>query len=225
MGAKARRRSSTPGPIPHEVAFPLTDPCPPAALGRCPWGELHPLLTAYHDEEWGVPLTDDRKLFEFIVLEGAQAGLSWLTILKKRPGYRRAFHDFDPQAVARMGEEDVERLIQNSAIIRNRRKIAGTLTNARAFLAVQERFGSFARYLWDFFGGIPRQNSWERPEDVPPLTPEAERLSADLKRRGFVFVGPTVCYSHMQAVGMVNDHLVSCFRHAAVAALGKNPPL
>lgn len=190
---------------------------------RCPWSTSHPLLTVYHDEEWGVPLTDDRKLFEFLLLESAQAGLSWLTILKKRPGYRQAFHDFDPQAVARMGESDVERLLQNPAIIRNRRKVEGALRNARAFLAVQEHFGSFARYMWSFCEGRPRQNAWVLPEELPAITPEAERLSADLKRRGFVFVGPTVCYAHMQAVGMVNDHLVSCFRHAAVASSEQGP--
>ena len=192
-------------------------PSDTATLPRCPWSATHPLLAVYHDEEWGVPLTDDRKLFEFLLLESAQAVLSWLTILKKRPGYRRAFLDFDPQAVARMGDDDVNRLLEDPAIIRNRRKIAGALGNARAFLEVQEHFGSFARYMWSFVENEPRQNAWTRPEDLPTTTPEAERFSADLKRRGFTFVGPTVCYAHMQAVGMVNDHLVTCFRHAGVA--------
>ena len=188
---------------------------------RCPWAGNDPLYLAYHDREWGVPVTEDRLLFEFLLLEGAQAGLSWITILRKREGYRKTFAGFDPQEVARWGEERVEAILADpdAGIVRNRRKVRGALANARAFCAVQEEFGSFAAYLWRFVEGVPITNRWERNEDIPAVTPLAERLSKDLKARGFSFVGPTICYAHMQAVGMVNDHLVSCFRHAEVAAL------
>lgn len=184
---------------------------------RCPWPGSDPLYLAYHDREWGVPVRDDRTLFEFLVLEGAQAGLSWLTILRKREGYRRAFAGFDAEAVARFGERDVERLLQDASIVRNRRKVEAAVRNARLFLEVQEERGSFAGYLWDFVDGAPRVNRWREMAEVPAVTPLAETLSRDLKRRGFAFVGPTVMYAHMQATGMVNDHLVDCFRWKELA--------
>ncbi|MBP9502925.1 MAG: DNA-3-methyladenine glycosylase I [Candidatus Promineofilum sp.] len=183
---------------------------------RCPWATDDPLYIAYHDREWGVPLHDDRALFEFLVLEGAQAGLSWLTILRKRENYRRAFDGFDPAAVARFDEARVAALLGDPGIIRNRLKINSAVGNARAFLKVQDEFGSFAAYMWAFVGGRPIVNRWESLRQVPAQTAESRALSQDLKRRGFSFVGPTIMYAHMQAVGMVNDHLVGCFRHAAV---------
>ncbi|MGI9245789.1 MAG: DNA-3-methyladenine glycosylase I [Steroidobacteraceae bacterium] len=167
----------------------------------------------YHDSEWGVPLHDDRPLFEFLVLEGAQAGLSWSTILRKRAGYREAFADFDPARVARFDARRVERLLQFDGIVRNRLKVESCIVNARCFLQVQEEFGSFARYSWQFVGGRPIVNSWTAMDQVPATSPESDAFSADLKRRGFKFVGSTIMYAHMQATGMVNDHLVSCFRH------------
>jgi DNA-3-methyladenine glycosylase I len=181
---------------------------------RCAWVGEDPLMIAYHDQEWGVPLHDDRRLFEFLVLEGAQAGLSWLTILHKREGYRAAFADFVPERVAAFDEGDVQRLLSDARIVRNRRKIEAAVGNARALLAVQEEFGSFDTYVWAFVGGAPIENRWKSLADIPSLTPEAERLSRDLKIRGFRFVGPTICYAHMQATGMVNDHTVDCFRWA-----------
>lgn len=186
---------------------------------RCPWATDDPLYIAYHDREWGVPLHDDRALFEFLVLEGAQAGLSWLTILRKRENYRRAFDGFDPAAVARFDEARVAALLDDPGIIRNRLKINAAVGNARAFLKVQDEFGSFAAYMWAFVGGRPIVNRWESLRQVPAQTTESRALSQDLKRRGFSFVGPTIMYAHMQAVGMVNDHLVGCFRHAAVVSL------
>lgn len=186
---------------------------------RCPWATDDPLYIAYHDREWGVPLHDDRALFEFLVLEGAQAGLSWLTILRKRENYRRAFDGFDPAAVARFDEARVAALLDDPGIIRNRLKINAAVGNARAFLKVQDEFGSFAAYMWAFVGGRPIVNRWESLRQVPAQTAESRALSQDLKRRGFSFVGPTIMYAHMQAVGMVNDHLVGCFRHVAVASL------
>ena len=186
---------------------------------RCPWGASDPLYVPYHDEEWGVPLHDDRRLFEMLVLEGAQAGLSWLTILRRREGYRRAFDRFDPQAVARYGARDVERLLADAGIIRNRLKIASAVNNARAFLAVQEEFGSFDSYIWGFVDGRPTRNAWTKLEEVPAQTPVSNAMSRDLRKRGFTFVGPTICYAHMQATGMVNDHLVGCFRHREVRLL------
>ena len=186
---------------------------------RCPWATSDPLYVSYHDEEWGVPLHDERRLFEMLVLEGAQAGLSWLTILRRREGYRRAFDRFDPQAVARYGPRDVERLLADDGIIRNRLKIDSAINNARAFLAVQEAFGSFDSYVWQFVDGRPTQNTWTTLEEVPTQTPVSNTMSKDLRKRGFTFVGPTICYAHMQATGMVNDHLIGCFRHREVRPL------
>jgi DNA-3-methyladenine glycosylase I len=182
---------------------------------RCPWCGDDPLYVSYHDQEWGVPCHDDRRLFEFLILEGAQAGLAWITILRKREGYRRAFAGFDPAVVARYGDADVARLLADPGIVRNRLKIAGAITNAGAFLAVQEEFGSFAAYQWHFVGEQPIRNAWTRLADIPAETDISRTLSRDLKARGFKFVGPTIVYAHMQAVGMVDDHLVSCHRHGA----------
>ncbi len=187
-------------------------------MARCPWCGDDPLYVAYHDTEWGVPLRDDARLFEFLILEGAQAGLSWITILRKRENYRRAFAGFDAQRVARFGAADVARLMADAGIVRNRLKIAGAIANARAFLAVQEEFGSFADYQWRFVDGRPIRNAWRSLAEIPAATPVSDALSKDLKRRGFKFVGSTICYAHMQAVGLVNDHLVDCPRHRAVAA-------
>jgi len=170
-------------------------------------------MIAYHDNEWGVPQHDDRVLFEFLILEGAQAGLSWETILKKRENYRVAFDAFDPARVARYDARRVAKLMTNQGIVRNRLKIDSTIANAKAFLLVQKEFGSFDRYLWSFVDGQPRLNTFKSPKEIPARTPESDTLSKDLKRRGFNFVGSTICYAMMQAVGMVNDHLTTCFRH------------
>ncbi len=186
------------------------------AIERCPWAKTD-LSIAYHDTEWGVPVHDDRRLFEFLVLEGAQAGLSWETILRKREAYRTAFDNFEIQAVAEYGARKVEQLLTNPGIVRNRLKITAAITNARAGLAVQKELGSLDAFLWSFVGGRPRANRWRSLAQVPARTSEAEAMSQDLLKRGFRFVGPTICYAFMQAVGMVNDHLVSCFRHADVA--------
>jgi len=186
---------------------------------RCAWAGSDALYVAYHDEEWGVPVHDDRLLFEFLVLEGAQAGLSWLTILRKREHYRRAFAGFDPVKVARFARPRIERLLLDPGIVRNRQKIEAAIGNARAFLKVQDSFGSFDAYVWRFVGGRPLQNRWRRMQDLPPKTEQSEAMSKDLRQRGFRFVGPTICYAHMQATGMVNDHMVDCFRHAEVARL------
>ena len=183
---------------------------------RCGWART-PLGIAYHDAEWGVPVHDDQILFEFLTLEGAQAGLSWEMILKKREAYREAFVGFDPARVARFTPSRVERLLQNPGIVRNRLKVAGTVRNAKAFLAVQREFGSFDTYLWNFVGGTPRVNHWRTLRQVPARTSESDALSRDLRVRGFTFVGSTICYAFMQAVGMVNDHTVDCFRHRRVA--------
>jgi DNA-3-methyladenine glycosylase I len=180
---------------------------------RCSWVGTDPLYVAYHDQEWGVPVHDDRKLFEFLILEGAQAGLSWLTILKKREAYRQAFADFNPEIVAGYDETKIKELSTNSGIIRNRRKIVSAVQNARAFLATQRECGTFDQYLWRFVKGRPIKNSWAQFEDVPAKTKESEEMSKDLKKRGFTFVGPTICYALMQAVGMVNDHVTDCFRY------------
>lgn len=185
---------------------------------RCPWAEHEP-NTAYHDTEWGVPLHDDRALFELLILEGAQAGLSWTTILNKRENYRRAFDNFDAKKIAKYGDKKVAALLADPGIVRNRLKIAATIGNARAFLAVQREFGSFDRYLWAFVGGRPIVNRRRTPKDVPARTPESDALSKDLLARGFKFVGSTIIYAFMQATGMVNDHLVSCPRHKACARL------
>jgi DNA-3-methyladenine glycosylase I len=184
-------------------------------LSRCAWART-PLSIDYHDREWGVPVHDDRTLFEFLTLEGAQAGLSWETILRKRDGYRAAFANFAPAAVARFTPARVERLLQNPGIVRNRLKVAGAVRNARAFLEVQDEFGSFDAYLWRFVGGEPRMNRWKSHGMIPPRTEESDALSRDLRRRGFTFVGSTICYAFMQAVGLVNDHTVGCFRRDQV---------
>ena len=182
-------------------------------IRRCAWSTSDPLSIAYHDQEWGVPVHDDRLLFEFLVLEGAQAGLSWLTILRRRENYRQAFDQFDPQKVALYDDEKVLELLNNPGIIRNRAKINAAIGNARAFLAIQEEFDSFDAYIWRFVGGKAIQNSWTDIAQIPARTAEAEVLSKDLVRRGFKFVGPTICYAHMQATGMVNDHTTDCFRY------------
>lgn len=178
-------------------------------------------MIVYHDEEWGVPLHDDRRLFEFLLLDGAQAGLSWETILKKRENYRRAFDDFEPQAIARYDEKKMKQLLANPGIVRNRQKVASTVKNARAFLEVQADFETFDTYIWQFVGGHTIQNEWRTLSQIPAKTAESEAMSADLKRRGFGFVGPTICYAFMQAAGMVNDHTVDCYRHAECVALSQ----
>lgn len=185
-------------------------------MPRC-FGDNNPVYAAYHDEEWGVPVHEDTVLFEFLILEGAQAGLSWETILRKREHYRKAFVGFDPARVARFTPTRVERLLQNAGLVRNRLKIEGTVKNARAFLQVQREFGSFASYAWSFVGGEPRQNEWQSMRDVPARTAESDALSKDLKKRGFSFVGSTIMYAWMQAIGLVNDHYVGCPRYKAVA--------
>src|SRR5262245_50310836 len=192
----------------------------PSRRSRCAWAR-DPLDIVYHDEEWGVPVHDDRTLFEFLILEGAQAGLSWATILRKRDGYRRAFAGFDPVRVARFTAARVARLLANPAIVRNRAKIEATVGNARALLAVQREHGSFDAYLWDFVGGRPRQNAWRVVKHVPAETDESRALSRDLVRRGFRFVGPTICYAFMQAFGMVNGHVVDCYRWREVSRLAR----
>lgn len=193
---------------------------------RCPWCGEHDDYRAYHDDEWGVPLTDDRQLFEFLMLEGAQAGLSWLTILRKRDGYRRVFEDFDRERLARWTPAQLESAQASTAIVRNRLKIRAVVTNARAAIELAEHGPGLPRFLWDFVDGSPVQHRRQRHSDVPAETPTSRRLSKELKRRGFTFVGPTICYAFMQAVGMVNDHLVDCHRHEACATLGRNftPP-
>ena len=189
---------------------------------RCRWAEGVSLdYIRYHDEEWGVPVYEDRTQFEFLVLEGAQAGLSWSTILNKRKGYRKAFADFDPQKVARFTAKRVEKLLQDPSIVRNRLKVESTVTNARAFLAVQDEFGSFSDYIWGFVDGEPVQNKFRRDRDIPATSPVSDALSKDLKKRGFKFVGSTIIYAHMQATGLVNDHVVGCFRHKPCAAMAR----
>lgn len=189
---------------------------------RCGWCEGNELYEAYHDHEWGVPEHDDRNLFEFLVLEGAQAGLSWITVLKKRACYRAVMKNFDPVVISGWGEAEIVALMHETGIIRNRRKLESTLFNARAFLRTQEEFGSFDAYIWRFVEGVPIQNSWISLNEVPVQTPTAEIMSKDLKKRGFSFVGPTICYAFMQAVGMVNDHIVSCYRHRELQGLDLN---
>lgn len=187
---------------------------------RCDWGPRGgELMIAYHDEEWGVPVHDDRRQFEFLTLESAQAGLSWLTVLRKREAYRRAFAEFDPENVARFTAKRIERLLADPGIIRNRLKVTAAVNNARRFLAVQEDFGSFDNYLWGFVDGRPIQNRITRMKELPATSKQSDALSKDLKQRGFKFVGSTIIYAHMQAVGMVNDHLVTCFRHKACAKM------
>ena len=191
------------------------------AVTRCSWCGDDPLYVAYHDEEWGVPVYDDRTLFEFLILEGAQAGLSWSTILKKREGYRAAFDGFDPTIVARYDERKTAELLADPGIVRNRLKVASAVSNAQAFLAAQEEHGSFSNYIWAFVDGTPIQNEWRTLAEIPAKTPLAETISKDLKKRGFRFVGPTIVYAHMQATGMVNDHLVGCFRYPEIVAMSR----
>jgi DNA-3-methyladenine glycosylase I len=186
---------------------------------RCAWCGSDPLYVRYHDSEWGIPVHDDRRLFEFLILEGAQAGLSWLTILKKRENYRRAFHGFDPQIIAAYSDADVRRLLADSGIIRNRLKIESTIRNARGVLKIIDEIGSFAAFLWRYVEDQPIQNAWRSLAELPARTETSDRISKDLKRRGFNFVGSTICYAFMQAVGMVNDHVVDCFRFDEVKRL------
>jgi len=190
---------------------------------RCRWAEgVNLAYIEYHDKEWGVPVWDDRKQFEFLILEGAQAGLSWSTILNKRDGYRRLFVDFDPQKVARFTDKRVQKILLDAAIVRNRLKVQSAVTNAQAFLKVQQEFGTFCDYIWGFVDGQPVQNRFRKDADVPATSPQSDALSKDLKQRGFKFVGSTIVYAHMQATGMVNDHVTRCFRHKACVALAKS---
>jgi DNA-3-methyladenine glycosylase I len=191
-------------------------------MKRCEWANKKEFERSYHDNEWGVAIHDDRSLFEFLVLEGVQAGLSWSTILRKREGYRKAFDNFDARKISQYSEADVSRLLANPEIIRNRLKINATITNATAFLQVQEQYGSFDRYIWQFVNGRPIQNSWEKVTDIPSSSPESEAMSKDLKKRGFKFIGTTICYAFMQAVGMVNDHVVGCFRYEELKNKGEH---
>ena len=194
----------------------------PKKIIRCKWAEGVSLdYIEYHDKEWGVPVYDDAVQFEFLLLEGAQAGLSWSTILNKREGYRRAFAGFDVEKVARFTSKRVEKLLKDPAIVRNRLKVESAVTNAQAFIAVQEEFGSFSKYVWSFVDGMPIQNRFRKDSDVPATSPESDALSKDLKKRGFRFVGSTIVYAHMQATGLVNDHVTGCFRHRPCARLGK----
>ncbi len=202
MAKKMRSQQSEPAPEPKEEKI------------RCGWCAAAPEYIRYHDEEWGVPLHDDLALFEFLILEGAQAGLSWLTILRKRDAYRRAFAQFDPEKVARFGDKDVARLLADAGIVRNRLKIAAAITNARLFLEVAAKHGSFDAFIWNFVDGKPTVNHWKRLEQIPAKTAASDTISREMKKLGFKFVGSTIIYAHMQATGMVNDHLVSCFRHA-----------
>jgi DNA-3-methyladenine glycosylase I len=218
LGLRSRRRVMiTFGLNRLPSRFPNRDSRLP--MPRC-FGDSSELYARYHDEEWGVPVHDDQRLFEFLILEGAQAGLSWSTILNKRENYRRAFSDFDAARVARYTPARIDKLLQDPGIVRNRLKVAGTVKNAKAFLDVRREFGTFDAYIWTFVGGKPRQNRWRSLKDVPPRAAESDAMSKDLKRRGFTFVGSTICYAFMQAVGMVNDHALTCPRHDAVAKLG-----
>lgn len=186
---------------------------------RCTWAGSDPLYQSYHDTEWGVPCFDDQRLFEFLILEGAQAGLAWITILRKRANYLKNFDDFDPRKVARYSQKRIEKLLQDPGIVRNRLKVESTVTNAEAFLLIQEKHGSFSDYLWDYVDGEPITNHWRTINQVPASTPLSDQLSKDLKKAGFRFVGTTICYAYMQAVGMVNDHTTDCFRHSEVKQL------
>jgi DNA-3-methyladenine glycosylase I len=183
---------------------------------RCEWCGTNPLYVAYHDDEWGVPVHDDRRLFEFLVLEGAQAGLSWLTILKKRENYRKAFDDFNIERIARYGQHDIDRLLQDPGIVRNRLKIEAAIRNARGVLAIREEYGTLDTFLWRYVDGAPVQSHWKRMTDLPAKTMASDQMSKDLKKRGFNFVGSTICYAFMQAVGMVNDHVSDCFRYKEI---------
>lgn len=190
-------------------------------MNRCAWGTGDPLMAAYHDREWGVPLHDDQALFELLTLEGMQAGLSWQTILNKREAFRVTFDSFQPERVAKYGEAKVAELLANPGIVRNRLKVNAAVTNARAFLAVQKEHGGFGGYIWGFVGGRPKVNAWRAMTDVPAKTPEAEAMSKDLLKRGFRFVGPTICYAFMQSAGLVNDHTVDCIRYGELAKLSE----
>lgn len=189
-------------------------------MNRCTWCGDNPLYISYHDDEWGVPLHDERLLFEFLILEGAQAGLSWITILKKRENYRKAFHNFDCERVAAYNDMDVERLLADAGIVKNRLKINSSIKNARAALRIKEEFGSLDSYLWGFMDGTPKQNAWKTMAEVPATTDMSDKISKDLKKRGLNFVGSTICYAFMQATGMVNDHTTDCFRYEEIRALG-----
>ncbi len=191
---------------------------PTKAMNRCAWTSNNSLLIEYHDHEWGVPLHDDRKLFEFLILDGAQAGLSWETVLKKRENYRKALFHFDPVRISRFNEKDIAKLLGNSGIIRNRLKLEATVVNARKLLEVQDEFGSFDQYIWRFVGGEPIQNRFKSLSEIPPKTNESDTMSKDLRKRGFKFVGSTICYAFIQAVGMVNDHSTDCFRYRQLAS-------
>lgn len=182
-------------------------------LRRCGWAEVNDLMREYHDREWGVPVHDDRKLFEYMVLDGFQAGLSWATILNKRDNFRRAFDDFDPTRIARYTKRKVEKLMADAGIVRNRQKIESAIGNAKAFLELQREYGSFDAFIWQFVSGAPRQSRWRTMKQIPTTSPVSDRMSKDLKSRGFRFVGSTICYAFMQAAGLVNDHVVTCFRH------------
>ncbi len=190
-----------------------------AAITRCGWAGTDELYVQYHDEEWGLPLHDDRRLFEMLILEGAQAGLSWSTILHKRKAFRQAFDNFELLKVARYGKRKIAELMRNATIIRNRAKIEAAIGNAQAFLTVQEEYGDFDRYIWQFVGGEPRPNKWKSLKNIPAETKESQAMSKDLKAKGFRFVGPTICYAFMQATGMVNDHILTCFRHSEIDGL------
>lgn len=218
--SRASKRAPRSGASTRRAPRPKSPPAPfdreHDGRPRCTWPG-NALALAYHDQEWGTPLHDDRTLFEFIVLEGAQAGLSWDTILRKRDAYRRAFAGFDPERVARFGARDVKRLLADSGIVRNRLKIASAITNAKAFLAVREEFGTFDRWIWDFVDRRPVLNRWKSTKQIPARTPLSDTISRELKKRGFTFVGSTIVYAHLQATGMVNDHLVSCFRWKELA--------
>ena len=187
---------------------------------RCQWCEVNDRMIAYHDKEWGVPVHNDRKLFEFMLLDAFQAGLSWSTILNKRQNFKKAFDNFDPKKIARYGKRQVARLLKDAGIIRNRQKIEATIKNARAFLVIKKEFGTFDKFIWQFVGGRPRQNRFRTMRQIPPKTRQSDAMSKELKKRGFTFVGSTICYAFMQAAGMVNDHVISCFRYPKVHKLG-----
>ena len=188
-------------------------------MTKCTWALSSELEEKYHDVEWGVPVHDDRLLFEFLILEGAQAGLSWSTILNKREGYRKAFDNFDVEKVAQYDEQKIQQLLNNPGIIRNKLKVNAAISNAKAFLAIQQDYDCFDRYIWQFVKGISKQNHWQTADEIPVTTIESEQMSQSLKQKGFKFVGPTICYAYMQAIGMVNDHTVDCFRHQAILAM------
>jgi DNA-3-methyladenine glycosylase I len=183
---------------------------------RCPWAKDDPLYIAYHDQEWGIPVYQDNHLFEMLILEGMQAGLSWLTVLRKRENFREAFEQFNAEKMARYSDKKISKLLTNSGIIRHQKKIQAAIQNAKAFLSIREQWGEFARYIWQFVDGVPKQNVWKKSNDVPATSKESDLMSKDLKKQGFLFVGTTICYAYMQAVGMVNDHLVTCYRYREI---------